>query len=108
MARSRLASWTGGADPWATTTAGSGGHLGGTRHLPREIVRDAPCPDRTFESAHNRACDVVPTQLFEHHGSRQDDAARIDLVLPRILGRRAVRRFEHRVAVTHVAAGREA
>src|SRR5438034_616980 len=84
-----------------------GRDLGRTGHQPREIVCDAPRPDRPAEPARDRGRHIIPPELLEHHRSRQDHASRVHFVLPRVLGRGAVRRLEHGEAVAHIAAGRE-
>src|SRR5213594_4359788 len=71
-----------------------GRDLGRTGHQPREIVCDAARPDRPAEPARNRGRHIIPAELLEHHGPRQDHASRIHFVLPRVLGRGAVRRLE--------------
>src|SRR2546430_11226552 len=84
-----------------------GRDLGRTGHQPREIVCDAARPDRPAEPACDRGRHIIPPELLEHHGPRQDHASRIHFVLPCVLGRGAVRRLEHGEAVAHIAAGRE-
>ena len=51
-----------------------------------------------------------PAHVTQHHLARQDHRARIHLVQIRVLRRRAVRGFEHRVAgdVVDVGARRDA
>src|SRR5438034_1131072 len=48
-----------------------GRDLGRTGHQPREIVCDAPRPDRPAEPARNRRRHIIPPELLEHHRSRQ-------------------------------------
>src|SRR5256885_1246904 len=84
-----------------------GRDLGRTGHQPREIVCNAPRPDRPNEPARDRRRHIIPPELLEHHRSRQDHASRVHFVLPRVLGRGAVRRLEHGEAVAHITAGRE-
>src|SRR6266704_1203438 len=64
-----------------------GRDLGRTGHQPREIVCDAARPDRPAEPACDRGRHIIPPELLEHHGPRQDHASRIHFVLPRVLGR---------------------
>src|SRR3989449_4111694 len=84
-----------------------GRDLGRGGHQAREIVGDAPRPDRPAQPAHDGVGHVVPSELLEHHRPRQDDAPGVDLVLPRVFRCGAVRRLEHGVPVAQVAPRRE-
>src|SRR5256712_1258082 len=85
-----------------------GRDLGRAGQLPGEIVGDPLGGDGPLDAANDGRGHIRPAKLFEHHGAREDDAAGVDLVLPRVLGRGAVRRLVHGVAVAHVAARGEA
>src|SRR2546428_5541822 len=52
-----------------------GPDLGPTGHQPREIVCDAPRPERPAEPALDRSCDIIPPLLLEHHRSSHDHAS---------------------------------
>src|SRR3989475_12750901 len=58
-----------------------GRDLGRGGHQPREIVGDAPRPDRPAQPAHDGVRHIVPSELLEHHRPREDDAPGVDLVL---------------------------
>src|SRR6267378_4209251 len=85
-------------------------HFLGAVHEPREVVGDDLLLDRLLEAGDDPVGGVGPAHVAEHHLARQDDRARIHLVLPRVLRRRAVRGLEQRVAgvVVDVGAGRDA
>src|SRR5438093_1093760 len=85
-------------------------HFLGALHQPREVVGDHLGLDRLLEAGDDPVGGVGPAHVAEHHLARQDDRARIDLVLAGILRRRPVRRFEQRVTgvVFDVRAGRDA
>src|SRR6266516_732652 len=115
-ARSGVSTWASGAVttvlvsldmPDYALGEGGGRDLDGVRQQACQVVRDAPRFEGALEPAHDGRRDVRPAELLEHHGSGKDHAAGIDLVQPRVLRCRAVRRFVHRVAVAHVAAGGE-
>src|SRR6266481_4267849 len=55
-----------------------GRDLGRGGHQSREIVGDAPRPDRATQPAHDGVGHVVPSELLEHHRPRQDDAPGVD------------------------------
>src|SRR5437879_6866165 len=48
-----------------------GRDFGGARHLPRQVVRDAPRRDRAREPADDRVRRVAPPALLEPHGARK-------------------------------------
>src|SRR6266705_1752227 len=85
-----------------------GRDLDRARQLAGEIVGHPFGGDGPLDAANDGRGHVRPAKLLEHHRAREDDAAGVDLVLPRVLGRGAVRRLVHGVAVAHVAARGEA
>src|SRR2546427_5638241 len=76
--------------------------------LAGEIVGHPLGGDGALDAANDGRGHVGPAKLFEHHRAREDHAAGVDLVPPRVLGGGAVRRFVDGIAVTHVAARVEA
>src|SRR3989441_1259630 len=85
-------------------------HFLGALHQPREVVGDHLGLDRLLEARDDPVRGVAPAHVPEHHLARQDDGARVDLVLPGVLRRRAVRGLEERVpgVVVDVGARRDA
>ena len=71
-------------------------------HQPREVVRDLLVGDRGAERVDDQVRGLDPAQVAEHHLGREDQRARVDLVLAGVLRRRAVRRLEHRDRVGEV------
>lgn len=59
-------------------------------HQPVEVVRDAARADGAVHALDDEVRRVVPAQVAEHHLAGQDHAARVHLVLARVLRRRAV------------------
>src|SRR5437762_4255533 len=80
-------------------------HLGRPLHEPREVVRHHLRLDRLLEPPDDPVRRVAPAHVAQHHLAREDDRARVDLVLARVLRRRAVRRLEERVASLVVDVG---
>src|SRR6185503_16990191 len=77
---------------------------GGALRLPLEVVGDALLLDGAGEGTLDGGGGVAPAQPVEHHHAGEDQRAGVDLVLVRVLGRRAVGGLEHREAVALVAA----
>src|ERR1039458_8518448 len=74
---------------------------------PLEVVGHLFLADGLLEAANDPVGNFLPSQVLEHHHTRQDNRARIDYVLVGVLGRGAMGRFEDRVAgdVVDVGAG---
>src|SRR5215468_9226971 len=85
-------------------------HFLGAFHEAGEVVGDDLLGQRLLDAGVDAIGRLRPAHVAEHHLPREDDGAGIDLVLPRILGRRAVRRLEQRVSglVVDVRAGGDA
>src|SRR5450432_1209834 len=85
-------------------------NLFGPFHLAGEVVGDGFRGNRLFQSRDDQVGDVLPAHVFEHHDTREDDAAGINRVLIGIFGGGAVGGFEDGVAgdVVDVAAGGDA
>src|SRR2546430_13147838 len=85
-------------------------HLPRALHEAREVVRDHLGLDRLLQPGDDPVRRVGPPQVAQHHLAREDDRARVDLVLTRVFGCGAVRRLEQRVPglVVDVRAGRDA
>ncbi|KAF1858247.1 hypothetical protein Lal_00014748 [Lupinus albus] len=85
----------------------------GTRHLrrpfhqAREVVGDALGRDRLFHRADDEVGRFRPAHVAQHHLGRQDQRTGVHVILARILGRRAVRGFEHRDGIGHVGTRRD-
>src|SRR3989304_1540916 len=77
-------------------------HLGRAGHLPGEVVGDALLLDGPGHAGGDPPGDVVPAQVLEHHHAGEDERARVDLVLPGVLGRRAVGGLEDRRPIADV------
>src|SRR5438876_2522620 len=85
-------------------------HFLGAFHEAGEVVGDDLRLDGLLESGHEAVGRIRPAQVTEHHLAREDDGARVDLVLARVLRRGAVGGLEQRVArvVADVSAWRDA
>src|SRR5438552_4728437 len=85
-------------------------HFLGAFHEAGEVVGDDLRLDGLLESGHEAVGRIRPPQVTEHHLAREDDRARVDLVLARVLRRGAVGGLEQRVArvVVDVGARRDA
>src|SRR5512132_1072927 len=73
-------------------------HLLRALHEPREVVGDDLLLDRLLEAGDDPVGGVGPAHVAQHHLAGEDDRARVDLVLARVLRRGAVRGLEQRVA----------
>src|SRR5712691_4005478 len=85
-------------------------HLPRALHEAREVVGDHLGLDRLLQPGDDPVRRIGPSQVAQHHLAREDDRARVDLVLTRVFGCGAVRRLEQRVPglVVDVRAGRDA
>src|SRR6266568_4259777 len=85
-------------------------HLPRALHETREVVGDHLGLDRLLKRRDDPVRRVGPSQVAQHHLARENDRARVDLVLTRVFGCGAVRRLEQRVPglVVDVRAGRDA
>src|SRR5256712_159025 len=85
-------------------------HLPRALHEAREVVGDHLGLDRLLQPGDDPVRRVGPSQVAQHHLARENDRARVDLVLTRVFGCGAVRRLEQRVPglVVDVRAGRDA
>src|SRR5712692_4264011 len=68
-------------------------------HEPREIVRHDLLPDGRLQRGDDPVSRLRPAHVAQHHLAGEDDGAGIDLVLPRVLGRRSVGGLEEGVPV---------
>src|SRR2546427_9159871 len=77
---------------------------------PREVVRHGLPPDGRLERGDDPVRRLRPAHVAQHHLAGEDDRARIDLVLARVLGRGAVGGLEEGVPalVVDVGAGGDA
>ena len=75
---------------------------------PREVVGDLLVDDRRLHRGDDQVGRLAPAEVAQHHLGREDQRARVDLVLARVLRRRSVRRLEERDVVGQVRAGRDA
>src|SRR5436189_146938 len=80
-------------------------HFLGAFHEAGEVVGDDLRLDGLLESGHEAVGRIRPAQVTEHHLAREDDGARVDLVLARVLRRGAVGGLEQRVARVVVDVG---
>src|SRR5438093_12891476 len=85
-------------------------HLPRALHETREVVGDHLGLDRLLKRRDDPVRRVGPPQVAQHHLARENDRARVDLVLTRVFGCGAVRRLDQRVPglVVDVRAGRDA
>src|SRR5215467_3711620 len=85
-------------------------HFLGAFHEAGEVVGDDLLGQRLLDASVDAIGRFRPAHVAQHHLAREDDRAGIDFVLPRVLGRRAVRGFEQRVPglVVDVRAGGDA
>src|SRR4029079_17046288 len=81
-------------------------HFASALHLPREVVRHDLLVDRLRERRGHRLPRLLPSEVLEHHHTRDDERAGADLVETGVLRRRPVRRLEERDLVGHVRARR--
>src|SRR3989454_12519734 len=79
-------------------------------HEPREVVGHHLLPDGRLERGDDPVRRLRPAHVAQHHLAGEDDRARIDLVLARVLGRGAVGGLEEGVPalVVDVGAGGDA
>ena len=84
--------------------------LGSAFHQACEVIGDRLLSDRAIHRGDDRIGGFGPAHVAKHHLARKDHGPGVDLVEIRVLGRRAMRRFEDGVAreVIHVAARRDA
>src|SRR5207249_7562018 len=61
---------------------------------------------RLGASVFNRLRNISPAHILEHHTTRQQHTAAIDVVIIRIVGSRAVRSLEHSVTIPDVRSRR--
>src|SRR4051812_33843709 len=73
-----------------------------------EVVRDFSLLDRFADAVLDQLGCFLPTQVLEHHNSREHYRARIDDVEVRVLGSGAVGGFKDSVAIANVGARRNA
>src|ERR1044072_2286889 len=73
-------------------------HLVGALHQPCKIIGDGPGGNRPVHALHHQVGGFGPSHVAQHHFAREDDRARVDLVLVGVLGRRAVGGLEDGVA----------
>src|SRR5215470_4036862 len=79
--------------------------LFGTLHESREVVRHHLLPDGRLQRGDDAIRGLRPAHVAQHHLAGEDDGAGIDLVLSRVLGRRAVRGLEQGVPALVVDVG---
>src|SRR5713101_6487163 len=79
-------------------------------HEPGEVVGHHLLPDGRLQRGDDPVGGLRPAHVAQHHLAGEDDRAGIDLVLPRVLGRRPVRGLEEGVPalVVDVGPGRDA
>src|SRR5712691_1889482 len=82
----------------------------GALHEPREVVGHHLLPDGHLQRGDDPVRRLRPAHVAQHHLAGEDDRARIDLVLARVLGRGAMGGLEERVPtlVVDVGAGGDA
>src|SRR5215470_4257133 len=85
-------------------------HFLGALHEAGEVVGDDLLGQRLLDAGIDAIGRLRPAHVAEHHLPGEDDRARIDLVLPCVLRRRAMRGLEQRVSglVIDVGAGGDA
>ena len=105
----RRAALTGGNSGVHVFDNGAGEFRGaqffGAFHQPFEVVCHAFLSDRTLDAVFDQVRYLDPAHEFKHHGAGKHHRTRIDHVLVRILGRRAVRRFKHAITVANIRSG---
>ena len=96
--RSRMASPKPEQESWVTSSRPS-------RRMSRgQVVGDVAVQDGPFHAGGDQIRGLAPPQVVEHHHGREDERTGIDLVHPRVLGRRAVGGLEQGQVVGHVGA----
>src|SRR5919107_5734938 len=78
--------------------------LGRVVHLARQIVGDLLLLNRLLEPLLDQVRGLRPAHVAEHHHAGEDDRARVDDVLARVLGRGAVGGLEEADLVADVGA----
>src|SRR5207249_10624438 len=74
----------------------------GALHLPGQVVGDPAALDGILHTLDDQVGGLQPAHVFEHHGAGKDQRPWIDLVLPRVGRRRAVRRLDDGGGVSDV------
>src|SRR5919106_6956625 len=85
-------------------------HLSGALREAGQVVGHHPGLDRRLQPGDDAVGGVGPAEVAQHHLAREDDRARVDLVLPGVLGGGAVGGLEQGVpgVVVDVGAGGDA
>ena len=77
-------------------------------HLPLEVVGDELLLDGLLHGGFDESCGFAPADEVEQHDTGEHDRPGVDHVLVRVLRSGAVGRFENRIAVADIGAGRNA
>jgi regulator of PEP synthase PpsR (kinase-PPPase family) len=82
--------------------------LGGIGFVARQVIGHLLGADRAFHSPDHQVRCFRPAHVTQHHFRRQDDRARVNLVLPGVLGCGTVGCLEHSNGIGNIGARRDA